>query len=187
MKRPLQLGCALAIVAAISTSPLAAPRQQPEQSTAAPDQTPLTPGQIQDLLARVISNQHRNDVTLDTFERLERHVEREGSNSRVREDRLYRVVPTGSGTLKLLVKENSQPVSPGEYQRELRDWERVLEVAIQPDDPRQVAVVAKQKKKLRDRERLINSVSSAYLFTWIAREVRDGRVLEKIQLNPNPA
>ena len=92
-------------------------------------------------------------MTLDTFERLEHHVERDPSNGRVTENKLYRVVPTGSGTLKLLVRENNQSVSPSEYQRQLRDWERVLQVAIHPDDPRQLAVAAKQKKKLKDRER----------------------------------
>ena len=187
MKRLLQFGCVVAIVAAASFSSLAAPQQGPEQSTATPGQTPLSPAQIHDLLARVIANQHRNDSALDTFERLEHHVERNSSSGRITEDKLFRVVPTGSGNLKLLIKENSRPVSAAEYQRQLRDWERVLQVAIHPDDPRELAVVAKQKKKLKDRERLINSVSSAYVLTWMGREVHDGRVLDKIQLNPNPA
>jgi len=184
MKRLLQSGCAIAITLVVCLIPVLAAQQQPLPP--ASDQTALTSAQIQELLNRVIANQHRNDVALDTFERFERHVERNSANGRVTEDKLYRVVPTGSGTLKLLVRENNQSVSPGEYQRQLRDWERVLQVAIHPDDPREVAVVAKQKKKLKDRERLINSVSSAYVLTWMGREVRDGRVLEKIQLNPNP-
>ena len=182
MKRLVQVGCAIAVIACFL--PLRAAQQQPTQP--APDQTALTPAQVQDLLSRVIANQHRNDVALDTFERFEHHVERNSSNGRITEDKFYRVVPTGSGNLKLLVKENGNPVSAAEYQRQLRDWERVLQVAIHPDDPSEVAVVAKQKKKLKDRERLINSVSSAYVLTWMGREVRDGCVLEKIQLNPNP-
>ncbi|MGH9732954.1 MAG: hypothetical protein ACRD4A_14765 [Candidatus Acidiferrales bacterium] len=185
MKRLFRFGCVGVVAVAVSFIPLLAAHQQATQP--ASDQTALTPAQIQDLLSRIIANQHRNDLVLDTFERLEHHVERNSSNGRVTEDKLYRVVPTGSGTLKLLVRENNQSVSPSEYQRQLRDWERVLQVAVHPDDPRQVAVVAKQKKKLKDRERLINSVLNAYVLTWMGREVRDGRVLEKIQLNPNPA
>ena len=184
MKRLLQFACSIAIALAVCLVSLLASQQQPTQP--ASDQTALTPVQIQDLLNRIIANQHRNDVALDTFERFEHHVERNSSNGRITEDKFYRVVPTGSGNLKLLVKENGHPVSAAEYQRQLRDWERVLQVAIHPDDPRQVAVVAKQKKKLKDRERLINSVSSAYVLTWMGREVRDGRVLEKIELSPNP-
>ena len=185
MKRLLQFGCAIVVAVTLCLIPLLAAQQQLTQP--ASDQTALTPAEVQDLLSRVIANQHRNDVALDTFERLEHHVERNSSNGRVTEDKLYRVVPTGSGNLKLLVKENGTPVSAAEYQHQLRDWERVLQVAIHPDDPREVAVVAKQKKKLKDRERLINTVSRAYVITWMGREVRDGRVLEKIQLNPNPA
>ena len=153
-----------------------------------PDQTPLTPDQVHDLLSRVIANQHHNDAVLDTYERLEHHVERQGApNGPVTVDKLYRVVPTGSGTLKLLIKVNGRPVAPGDYQRQLRDWEGVLEVAVHPDDPRQISVVAKQQKKLKDREHLIDSVSKAYVVTWLGREVRDSRVVEKLELNPDPA
>ncbi|HKV28376.1 MAG TPA: hypothetical protein VJN90_08925 [Candidatus Acidoferrales bacterium] len=185
MKRLLQSGCTVAIAVVFAFLPLLAAQQESPQP--APDQTPLTPEQVRDLVARVISNQHRNDLVLDTFERLEHHVERDGSNGRVTENKLYRVVPTGSGTLRLLIKENNRTVSSIEYQRQLREWERILEIAVHSDDPRELAVIAKQKKKLKDRERLINTVSSAYLLTWTGREIRDGRILEKIQLAPNPA
>jgi len=125
---------------------------------------------------------------LDTFERLEHHVERQGSAmGPIMTDKLYRVVPTGSGNLKLLVKQNGQPVPPSEYQRQLRDWERVLEIAVRPGDPRQAAALAKQQKKLQARQRLTHSVLKAYLVTWLGREVRDGRIVDGIQLNPNPA
>ncbi|MHB8541242.1 MAG: hypothetical protein ACYDCD_09925 [Candidatus Acidiferrales bacterium] len=182
-------------MAAISLAPRAfsaPPRhQQPQTSATAlqvPDQTSLTPDQIHDLLSRVIANQHHNDAVLGTYERLEHHVERQGGpNGPVTVDKLYRVVPTGSGTLKLLTKVDGRRVPPGDYQRQLRDWERILEVAVHPDDPRQISVVAKQRKKLEDRERLIDSVSKAYVITWLGRELRDGRVVEKLQLNPDPA
>src|SRR5487761_1065221 len=195
LKLLCQFGCAIAVVAAISLAPRtfsAPPRhQQPQASATAlpvPDQTPLTPDQVHDLLSRVIANQHHNDAVLDTYERLEHHVERQGApNGPVTVDKLYRVVPTGSGTLKLLIKVNGRPVAPGDYQRQLRDWEGVLEVAVHPDDPRQISVVAKQQKKLKDREHLIDSVSKAYVVTWLGREVRDSRVVEKLELNPDPA
>ena len=195
LKHLRQFGCAIAVVVATSLAPhafSARPRhQQPQASATSPqvlDQTPLTPDQIHDLLSRVIANQHHNDAVLDTYERLEHHVERQGAPSGpVTVDKLYRVVPTGSGTLKLLIKVNGRSVAPADYQRQLRDWEGVLEVAVHPDDPRQISVLAKQQKKLKDRERLINSVSKAYVIAWLGREVRDGRVVEKLRLNPDPA
>lgn len=157
------------------------------QSADAPDQTPLSDAQIRDLLARTGHNQHHDDETLDTFERIEHVVERNGGpNGVVTSDKTLRVVPTGSGNLRLLVRENGQPVTSDVYQRELHDWERVLEIAVNPNDPQEIGVVAKQQRKLKDRARLIDAVPGAFIIRWRGREVRDGRVLEELQLEPNP-
>lgn len=167
----------------------AAPQQTSSSPkfTPAPDQTPLTPGQVHELVARTIANQHRDDAALDSFERVERHIERNGSpDGRVTEDKTYRVVPTGSGNLKLQVKDGDKPVSAADYQHALGTWRDILNVAIHPGDPRQIAVVAKQQKKLKDRARLVDSAFDAYLMSWIGREIRNGRTLEKLHFEPNP-
>jgi hypothetical protein len=177
--------CALAV--AQPRSAVRTAKSLAGQSAAAPDQTPLSDAQIRDLLARVGRNQHHDDEALDTFERLEHVVEREGGpNGPVASDKAFRVVPTGSGNLKLLVREHGQPVTADAYRRQLNDWEHVLEVAVNPNDPREVSVVAKQQRKLKDRARLIDAVSAAFVIRWQGRETRDGRVLEKLQFEPNP-
>ncbi|MGB7083228.1 MAG: hypothetical protein WBD54_16485, partial [Candidatus Acidiferrales bacterium] len=104
----------------------------------------------------------------------------------VTDEKTYRVVPTGSGTLRLLISENGAHVPAALYQRQLRDWEGVLEVAVHPDDPREIAVVAKQQKRRQEQARFVNNVLSAYQITWLGREIRDGRIVEKLQLDPNP-
>lgn len=155
--------------------------------SAAPDQTPLTPEQVHELLLRTIANQHRDDAALDSFERIERDVTHAGSlNGPVTDEKTYRVVPTGSGTLRLLISENGAHVPAALYQRQLRDWEGVLEVAVHPDDPREIAVVAKQQKRRQEQARFVNNVLSAYQITWLGHEIRDGRIVEKLQLDPNP-
>ena len=152
------------------------------------DQTPLTAEQLDNLISRTIANQHHNDAAADSFERIERHVSHSGSSGGpVTQDKTYRVVPTGSGTLKLLIRDGSKNVSDSLYRRQLRDWENILKVAVHPDDPRQAAVLAKQQKKQKDRARFVDAAHDAYKITWLAREVRDGRVVEKLQLDPNPA
>jgi hypothetical protein len=154
---------------------------------AALDQTPLTADQIHDLILRTIANQHRDDAALDSFERIEHQTSHSGRTDKlITQDRTYRVVPTGSGTLKLLIKQNGAPVAPGFYQRQLRDWENILEVAVHRDDPREIAVVAKEQKRRKESARFVDAVRSVYQFTWLGRETRDGRVVEKIQLDPNP-
>ncbi|HEV2488720.1 MAG TPA: hypothetical protein VGT03_02845 [Candidatus Acidoferrales bacterium] len=194
MTRQLQFAGLLVITAAaLVFAPSGAYTATPQQTTSsphftsAPDQTPLTPEQVHDLVARTIANQHRDDAALDSFERLERHIERNGSpDGRITEDRTYRVVPTGSGNLKLLVKDGDKLVSAADYQRELGSWQDVLNVAVHPSDPRQVASLAKQQKKLKDRARLVDSAFDAYLMTWIGREILNGRTLEKLHFEPNP-
>lgn len=162
------------------------PAQQSQSG--APDQTPLTAEQVRDLVSVTIANQHRNDAALDSFERIERQVSRAGSaGGPVIEDKTYRVVPTGSGTLKLLVRANGQPVSEALYRRQLRDWESILKVAVNADDPRQIAVLAKQQKKMKSRAHFIDAARSAFQIIWAGREIRDGRVVEKLQFTPNPS
>lgn len=166
---------------------VAAQTQSPSQSPAL-DQTPLTAEQLDDLISRTIANQHRNDAATDSFEHIEQQVSHAGTaGGPVTQDRTYRVVPTGSGTLKLLIRDSSKNVSDALYRRQLRDWESILKVAVHADDPRQAAVLAKQQKRRKDRARFIDAALSAYKITWLAREVRDGRVVEKLQFDPNPA
>jgi hypothetical protein len=177
-------------LAALCVVPLhlhAAKERDSAAQSAAPDQTPLTAEQVHQLLLRTIANQHRDDAALDSFERIERHVTHVGSLSGpVTDEKTYRVVPTGSGTLKLLISQNGAHVPAALYQRQLRDWEEVLEVAVHPDDPREIAVVAKQQRRRQEQARFVDNVLSAYQIAWLGREIRDGRIVEKLQLDPNP-
>jgi hypothetical protein len=64
--------------------------------------TPQAPSDadIQLRAQKLIDNQHHNDEVLEQYERVERHVDRTGGDTpRVLEDKTYRVVPTGTGTI----------------------------------------------------------------------------------------
>lgn len=183
---------ALAITAPLTlclaiTCSLASPNRSTLDQAAAPDQTPLTDEQIHDLMLRTIANQHRDDATLDSFERIEHRVTHANdSGGAATDEKIFRVVPTGSGTLRILLRQNRSPVPAALYQRQLRDWENILQVAVHPDDPREVSVLAKQQKRRKERARFVERVLTAYRFTWLAREIRDGRIVEKLQLDPDP-
>jgi hypothetical protein len=191
MTKRVQLALSLSVFASLCLvlpAHLHAAKQQAAAAqSAAPDQTPLTLDQIRDLITRTIENQHRDDDALDSFERVEHQVTRAGKPSNLgTDDRTFRVVPTGSGTLRLLTAQNGIAVAPAFYQRQLRQWEGVLEVAVHSNDPREMAVAAKQQKRRKERARFVDAVPNAYQITWLAREIRDGRVVEKLQLDPNP-
>jgi hypothetical protein len=170
---------ALAMLAASGPAGSRAVQQSPE------DNRPLSHDEVVALADRAISNQHRSDQALFEYERVEHSVERSGGSSpRILLDKAYRIVPTGTGTLKLLLKEGGKPVDAEIYRKELSTWEQNLAASTRiPNFPQSDE---KFQKKMKDRTELIDSMRQAYVATWLGRERSNGRVLEKIQLEPNP-
>src|SRR5579884_1598213 len=138
-----------------------------------------------DLVARVIANQHANDRALYRYERVERRVSYE--DHAVVSDETYRLVPTGTGRLSLLVKRGDQKVSLAAYQKELRDWQEVLRHAVDPNDPRQRRSKEQQLRRDRKRAELIDAIGRAFHFTWQGEEEAEGRRLARIALEPDPS
>ncbi len=165
---------------------------QTAASTASPavvrnDARPLTAEEIRALAERAIANQNRDDEAEADFEHIDHLMDRaSATDAQATENKTFRVVPTGTGTLKLLLKENDRPVSAQEYQRQLKIWVQILEVAIHPDDPRQKASLEKWRRRRKEREDLVNSALEAYRFGWIGREMRNGRAVTVLSLDPNP-
>jgi hypothetical protein len=170
-------GCVLLFAAL-----LAAPGALAAAQAAAP---PLTTAEIHALIQRTVANQHRNDLENHAYEHVERR--RRLFGSRAIDDRTYRVVPTGTGTLSLLVKEGGQPVALDAYLKQLRSWEQVLTIALDPNDPRERVAEEKLRKRERDRAELVDAVGEAFRFTWLGREELNGRSVVKLRLDPNPA
>jgi hypothetical protein len=136
---------------------------------------------------KLIDNQHRNDDALEQFERIERHVDQTaGDTPRVLEDRIYRVVPTGTGTMKLLLKDNGKPADAPEYHRQLTAWRDLLEIMLKPDDPRTKSAYEKWQKKKQERKEIVDAARDAFLTKWIGQETRNGRLCDVFQVDPNP-
>ncbi|MGA7226125.1 MAG: hypothetical protein WBX16_24935 [Candidatus Acidiferrales bacterium] len=143
--------------------------------------------EIQARTQKLIDNQHRNDDALEQYERIERHVDQTaGDTPRVLEDRLYRVVPTGTGTMKLLLKDNGKPVDPADYHKQLTAWRDLLQIMLKPDDPRTKSANEKWQKKKQDRKELVDAARDAFLTKWLRQETRNGRLCDVFQVDPNP-
>jgi hypothetical protein len=137
---------------------------------------------------KLIANQHADDLAIEEWERVERHVDRTGgSNPRILDDKSYRVVPTGPGTLKILLQENGKPVDPADYRKQLLAWRDLLQLALNPNDSRIKTAYAKAEKKKRDRAELVEAARGAYTLKWAGRENLNGHDCDVIQLDPNPA
>ncbi|MGA8222270.1 MAG: hypothetical protein WB780_11500 [Candidatus Acidiferrales bacterium] len=155
-------------------------------SPAAQQAPPPSDDEIRDRTAKVISNQHHDDDVVEQYERTERHVERtSGSDGRILEDKTYRVVPTGLGTMKLLLKDGNKPSDPAEYIKQLQAWKETLELVLKPDDSRTKTATAKWQKKRHDRAELVDAAHDAFTMKWIGRETFHGRLCDVLQLEPD--
>jgi hypothetical protein len=150
----------------------------------------LAPGapaqnRARELAERVIANQHRDDAAIYKYERVEQRISYQ-DHSTV-SDEIYRLVPTGTGRLSLLIERGNQPVDLATYQKELRNWVDALHVELDPRNPRERQLEAKRQERERKRAELIDAVSRAFHFKWLGEDVENGRTVAKIELDPNPS
>lgn len=167
-----------------------APPKTPSGTPEVQNQAGLTPPTQAEISFRtqvLISNQHNDDMAFLQFERIERQVTRSGgADSRVVEDKTYRIVPTGMGTYKILLKTGEKPVTPAEYRRQLENWAAALQLAMNPDDPRTQSIAGKFQKKNRDRADLVDAARTAFIPKWLRSESFHGLLCDVLELDPNP-
>jgi hypothetical protein len=151
-----------------------------------------SPEQIHALIMRAVENQHRNDRELQEFERLERIVTRKAENAEVLTDVTQRIVPSGTGTIKLKTIENGMPVSPEQYREELEFAVNALGLTQHPNE-RYTEDQAKFERRTREHAELVDASTNAFRVTYAGRETRSDwtgtrapRTLMKFLLEPNP-
>jgi hypothetical protein len=155
-----------------------------------PSNTAYQPPSLAEMKARtdeLIANQHSNDQAVEQYEHVEREIDRSaGPNPRTLQDRTFRVVPTGSGTFRILLRDNGKTTDPADYRRQLQAWRDVLQLALRPDDPREQTAYSKFEKKKRDRAEMVDSTREAFIQNWVGREKMDGYDCDVVELNANP-
>jgi len=152
-----------------------------------------TAGQIHALLARVVENQHRNDRAIEEFDRVEHVVLRkDGENSEILSDSTNRVLPSGTGTMKIQMAEKGLPVSQELQRRQLEYAVDALARFNRPNE-RMKQDLMKFEKRRRDRAEMLDESAKAFLVTWGGRETRPdpigtrgARTLAKLFLEPDP-
>ncbi len=136
---------------------------------------------------KLIENQHKNDLALDEYERVERHEDfTNGPNPQTIEDKLFRVVPDGGGTVKILLKDKGAPTDPADYRRQLQLWEDILQRMTQPGDSKAKAAREKYEKRQHERADFVDAAGDAYIIKWVDRETHGGHNCDVFQLTPNP-
>jgi hypothetical protein len=182
-------GAAGNTISRLAGDPASSRRDPAGKQTASQNGTmrPPTDAEIAARAKVLLEHQHANDEALEQYERVEHHVDRTGgATPRVLDDKTYRVVPTGTGTMKLLLKEGDRPVDPAEYRKQLVAWEELLELMLKPEDSRTKSALAKWQKRKDDRKELLDATQEAFLTTWAGQETCNGRLCDVYEIQPNP-
>jgi hypothetical protein len=173
-------------VAAAAPQSAAPPRPQPQSGPSA-DSQPLSDEELRVRTQKLLANQHRDDDALELYDRIERHTDRtSGASPRTIDDKTYRVVPTGMGNTKILLREEGKPLDASAYTIQLQTLESVLQTMANPDDPKAKAADAKFQKRMHERAQFVDAASEAYTAKWVGRETWSGRECDVIALDPNP-
>ena len=143
--------------------------------------------ELQALGDRITAAQHKDDLARDQYERIEHHVVTSGEERRLTEDKTYRVIPTGSGTMKITIKNGDATADAGAYRAQLQECEQVLEIAANPNDSRQKAAMAKAGKKNNERKELVDAARRVFQAKLVGREMRAGQLVDILELNPSPS
>jgi hypothetical protein len=159
-------------------APAGAVAQSAVPPAAAPEPSPL--------LDRVIANEKKDEAALEVYERMERLETRKNPNDPDPTSvKITRVIPSGTGTDKIPVNADGQPLDPAEYRARLEGLERSL--ALMADNNRaEREAMEKYAKRRKDRNEVINATRNAFRFTLVGREPRGDRMLAKYELSPNP-
>jgi hypothetical protein len=156
------------------------------QQVPALDAPPPTAEERSSLLGRVIANQKKNDEAQNIYERLERVESRKNGPSAPPEIKISRAIPAGTGIDRIVVGPDGKPLDPVAYRSEMEKLERSL-LWASGDGRSQREAYDKIAKKMKDRNDLIDTTRTAFLYTFLSREMRANRVLAKYRLEPNPA
>src|SRR4029077_10565332 len=148
-----------------------------------------SPEQIHSLIMRAIENQHRDDRALQEFERTEHVIARKGENAEIVTDLTERIVPSGTGSIKLKMSENGVSVSPELYRQELEYAVTALDLAMHPNE-RYKEDLARFERRGHDHAELVDTATKAFRVAWAGRETRadsaGARTLMKFLLEPDP-
>ena len=87
--------------------------------------------------------------------------------------------------MRLPLAAPGKPANPAAYHAQLEYLANVLAMVAQPDASEQ-QILERYRKRQQERTDMVSNVGSAFHFSWLGRETRDGLLLIKLQMDPNP-
>ena len=147
---------------------------------------PRETGTASGLFDRVIANQKRMEVTLETYERVQKVESRKsGSDTKPPDSKTWRLFPSGPAVTKILLAANGTPTTAEAQRAELQKLVKYLEWVIEGGSGPKEAY-AKAEKKGKERRELVSETKDAFVFTRMGDEMRGDRKLAMFSMEPNP-
>jgi len=146
----------------------------------------FSPNAGSDVMRNAIGGAKEAERALYLYERIERVESRkEATDANPQSVKISRVVPAGTGIAKIALGADGKPSNLEAYRDELNKLLNSLTWAAASGQPQREAYQKLQKKQ-KDRDELIEATHSAFIFTYVDQVPRDGRMLAKYRMEPNP-
>jgi hypothetical protein len=136
------------------------------------------------MVNRAIELQHQSDDALEEYDRTERMIDRDRHQKTT--ETTSRVVPVGTGAMRVEIERNGQPATPEEIAQAWRNVAGALEERSRPDDPRVKKDFEKVAKRRHEASRMVDAIGEAFRFRWAGRAMRGGRAAVELHFEPEP-
>lgn len=150
--------------------------------------TTLAKGELADpsRFDKAMAGLKESERAMYLFERIERVEEKKSSAESAKpEVKVALVFPAGTGIAHIPLGLDGAPANSAAYRG---DMEKLLSELIwaATDGKQQREAYERVAKKQKERAELIDQTRSAFLFTFLGKEMRGDRMLSKFSMEPNP-
>ena len=166
---------------------LASPPVLAAQDRSASPGVPLTDGQVQALVERVLDNQRRDDHAIWEYARTERWFTHGNGKDIPDRDVLNRIVPTGNGQARVELEHNGKSADPMDLEKSWAQVEQDLISASRPGTNRSKADAERFSKRRQDEDDAVESINKAFIFHFVGRMDKGGRTIVQLSFEPNPS
>jgi len=136
------------------------------------------------MVKRAIAMQHQSDEALEEYDRTERIVDRDRDKKST--ETTARVVPVGTGAMRVELERNGQAVPPAEITQAWRNIAGMLESRSRSGDPKVKQDYERAAKRRREAARMVDAIGEAFRFRWAGRSMREGRAVVELDFEPEP-
>jgi hypothetical protein len=158
----------------------------PPAGTHALSDAPLNEQQVRDLVARVLENQHQNDLAIAEYELTQKIFVRGNGKDEADKRVTNRVIPAGGTLVRVELERNGKAADHAAMDQQWRAAEKALVAVARGDTSFFKRDTERGAAQKRDRADMVATMGKAFLFHWQGREVIQNIATVRLGFEPNP-